>query len=958
MPIANRVAVNGKAPHKPVWAGRNGTAPKELAGRRHFGLWKSLRRALYVAASLVIGVLLCAVLFQWTAYRFQNVVTHEATIKGVVTQLGSRLEGQVSAWRVAHNSRVTQGEVIAELENSHLKAVVASAEAALARTRQEREAARLALTHQRARFKEGLSLAEQQKMRAVQQSTTAAQTLERWQREATRCRDLNRDRIVSDTEYDAILLSYWTAQGEVFLAKTREQTAQLQINLAQTDLASLEVEEARVRLLEVGIEEAKAVLAVAQADLDATFIRAPGDGVVVARVAEAGASVRVGEPIAILLLNDGLWLEAWIDESQLPYLDVGRKVDVRLVAYPEHKIVGTVDSLGAISDVEARWVATAGIGSAGAVQTGGTRLAVRIRLPSEGCPHFLPGLTATVGITRLRKHRSHHLASLLISASWLRTGDEHRVDWNRRRRPGRMVRQRADRQVAATGSCASDDPRRRLLGDPARHRDEGHQHYNLVCIARRDRPVAVELGGLSLPASHCVSVRCFPSVARRALRAVEKFGPTPELAVLMATYKEHPEITRSVVRSLVREFAMLDGVVRAPRLIIVTGSDGDDEAVTTEFAAALRNYKAENEDRWPPELILLREENGKRSAIALGLRYLADNGMHPDGVLILMDGDSVPSEGAVNQMLPYFRLPSRIGALTSNERIIVKGPRWFVEWIKLRFGQRHLTMCSVSLSRKLLCLTGRLSIFRGDVATNPSFINQIEDDCLEHWLFGEYRMFSGDDKSSWFWLVSHGYDMIYVPDAIVTTYEVIEGHGFTRAVANLRRWSGNTLRNSGRAIALGPRRLRLFPWLCTVDQRVSMWTALIGPVAWVCALIAGRFDFVAAYLLWVLFTRTVRVTAAWRHGRRISFWYIPLQFLSEWVGAFVKVWVFFHPVKQSWLNRGARTMDSSKQAPFHWLRTAIASYTYGLCWMVFLLAVGAYLGLFPLLKELSLAMPR
>ena len=31
---------------------------------------------------------------------------------------------------------------------------------------------------------------------------------------------------------------------------------------------------------------------------------------------------------------------------------------------------------------------------------------------------------------------------------------------------------------------------------------------------------------------------------------------------------------------------MLDGVVRAPCLIIVTGSDGDDEAVTTEFAAA------------------------------------------------------------------------------------------------------------------------------------------------------------------------------------------------------------------------------------------------------------------------------------------------------------------------------------------------------------------------------------
>ena len=259
--------------------------------------------------------------------------------------------------------------------------------------------ARLALTHQRARFRAGLSLAEQQKISAVQQSTTAAQTLERWQREATRCRDLNRDKIISDTEYDAILLSYWTAQGEVCLAKTREQTAQLQINLAQTDLASLEVEEVRVRLLEVGIEEAKASLAVAQANLDATFIRSrPVMGLSLPasprRVPRCGSASQ--SRYCFSMTGSG-WRHG--STSHNPYLDVGRKVDVRLVAYPEHKIVGTVDSLGAISDVEARWVATAGIGSAGGAQTGGTRLAVRIRLPSEGCPHFLPGLTATVGIS-------------------------------------------------------------------------------------------------------------------------------------------------------------------------------------------------------------------------------------------------------------------------------------------------------------------------------------------------------------------------------------------------------------------------------------------------------------------------------------------------------------------------------------------------------------------------------
>ena len=191
------------------------------------------------------------------------------------------------------------------------------------------------------------------------------------------------------------------------------------------------------------------------------------------------------------------------------------------------------------------------------------------------------------------------------------------------------------------------------------------------------------------------------------------------------------------------------------------------------------NYKAENEDRWPPELILLREENGKRNT-----RQLWGSDTWPTTECTPTECSSSWTATVCRpreQSTRCYRISDcrRGSVLTSNERIIVKGPGRF-EWIKLRFGQRHLSMCSVSLSRKLLCLTGRLSMFRGDVATNPSFINQIENDCLEHWLFGEYRMFSGDDKSSWFWLVSHGYDMIYVPDAMVTTYEEIEGHGFTR----------------------------------------------------------------------------------------------------------------------------------------------------------------------------------
>ena len=70
--------------------------------------------------------------------------------------------------------------------------------------------------------------------------------------------------------------------------------------------------------------------------------------------------------------------------------------------------------------------------------------------------------------------------------------------------------------------------------------------------------------------------------------------------------------------------------------------------------------------------------------------------------------------------------------------------------------------------------------------------------------------------------------MLYVPDVMATTVEVVSGSALVRVYANLKRWSGNTLRNSDRSIALGPRTMGIVPWLSTIDQRVSNWTTLVG----------------------------------------------------------------------------------------------------------------------------------
>ena len=74
-------------------------------------------------------------------------------------------------------------------------------------------------------------------------------------------------------------------------------------------------------------------------------------------------------------------------------------------------------------------------------------------------------------------------------------------------------------------------------------------------------------------------------------------------------------------------------------------------------------------------------------------------------------------------------------------------------WHELRFAQRHQLMSSMGLSRRLLAMTGRMSIYRGSVATDPGFIEAIEDDHLDHWRLGRIKLLTGEDKSTWFWLL-------------------------------------------------------------------------------------------------------------------------------------------------------------------------------------------------------------
>ncbi|MBL1276315.1 MAG: glycosyltransferase [Ectothiorhodospiraceae bacterium] len=409
----------------------------------------------------------------------------------------------------------------------------------------------------------------------------------------------------------------------------------------------------------------------------------------------------------------------------------------------------------------------------------------------------------------------------------------------------------------------------------------------------------------------------FPTKRKRADAVWDNGWRPNNLYFMMTTYREDKKITEKVLSSIVREARK----VNVPTKLFIGCGDKYDEDIIELFM----NQYADGLDI---ETFIVRQNKpGKRFAIGLTLRAMSRHGVDGNDPVIFMDGDSILAEECLPRCLPFFELDPELNALTTDEKVVVEeGPEWVRAWLTMRFAQRHMAMQSHALSNKVLTLTGRMSIFRAKHVVKHDFIRTIEADHLNHWLWNDFRFLSGDDKSTWYWLLKSGSRMFYVPDALVVTVERIEGNGKERMIQNLMRWSGNMLRNGSRAIALGPKLVGPFIWWCIVDQRIAMWTTLIGPLSAILLSIFISPMILLVYLIWVLFTRTFLSLLLFPYAGRIQISFPFFLFINQLLNSIVKVYMIFRLPKQRWMNRGNQIGKSKSGRLIAFFQNSMASY--------------------------------
>jgi membrane fusion protein (multidrug efflux system) len=301
-------------------------APAPPVGLR--GSWRRLALPLF-AVLAAFGFIALATL-RWDEWVGRAVIqtTDDAYVRAELTQLSSRVAGEVLVVAVNDFQRVKAGDLLVQIDPADYEAQVAQAEAGVAAA----QAALDNLANQMELQYATIAQAEAQQVSALAQQVETRQEQERQQ-------SLTQTEAGTRQKLEQATAAYARAQADVqasraFIAAQRHQ---------------LEVLSGTKKQRAADLQSAKALLAAARLKLGYTKIVAPFDGVVGEREVQPNDYVNIGSNLIDVVPLPNVYVIANYKETQLTRVRPGQSVDVTVDSFPDQPLHGRVERIAPAS---------------------------------------------------------------------------------------------------------------------------------------------------------------------------------------------------------------------------------------------------------------------------------------------------------------------------------------------------------------------------------------------------------------------------------------------------------------------------------------------------------------------------------------------------------------------------------------------------------------------------------
>lgn len=321
-----------------------------------------------VCALLTLAGALWGIRFFWRYSNYE--ITNDAFIDQYIVPVNIRISGYIKKIYFTEHQYVHCGDTLLVLEDDEYKIRLQESRAALLDAKGAKEVLNSGIETSIANI-------------AIQEANIQEAKAQLWQYEQDfyRYKRLLADESVPQQQFEQIKARYESAKARLQSLEQHKQAV------------SFQCEETHKRTIsaDAAILHKQAELDMAKLNLSYTVVTAPYDGYMGRRSLEVGQYIQAGQSISYLTRDDKKWITANYKETQIANIHIGQKVEIKVDAYKQLGLIGTVT---AISDATgAKYALVPTDNSAGNFVKVQQRIPVRIDL-DDVSPEYMRLLRA------------------------------------------------------------------------------------------------------------------------------------------------------------------------------------------------------------------------------------------------------------------------------------------------------------------------------------------------------------------------------------------------------------------------------------------------------------------------------------------------------------------------------------------------------------------------------------
>lgn len=303
----------------------------EVAGKKKISKKFAIGFAIIVIAGTIFGTYL------YTQSQ-KHEETDDAQISSKISPVIPRVGGYIAEVKVTDNQFVKKGDTLLILDDQDYRIKLQDAQARLLSAKSNVGVASAgASVTQTNVISTGATTAT-----INAQIESAKVNLWRTEKDFNRYKNLIKDHSITQQQYEQVEAAYLIAQKQLGILNAQRDGVEKQVAAVSSQTG---VNRGQVAVANASIAQAQAGVAAAELSLSYTVVTAATDGYVGTINIQPGQAVQAGQALFQIVPDNQKWVVANFKETQMTKIEVGQKVDIKVDAYPNQVIEGTITSV-------------------------------------------------------------------------------------------------------------------------------------------------------------------------------------------------------------------------------------------------------------------------------------------------------------------------------------------------------------------------------------------------------------------------------------------------------------------------------------------------------------------------------------------------------------------------------------------------------------------------------------